>query len=179
MPLGQPVQMWCPIYRLPLDQPYRCEVKSIGRTIITLVLIRYLWFYYMSPIKCPTFYQYNLETDPIISILFSWYLWPVVVMHRLQWFLLSHWQPNQYISSKGVGSGWIVMSLMFPIDTILLSNKIWIILGGFAWGRLQYKINIGRRIFATAKLFGTWAESNFLLGSQIGGEKVTTWWWNP
>ena len=44
MPFGQPVQMWRHIYRLSLDQPYRCEVTSIGRSIINLVLFRYLWF---------------------------------------------------------------------------------------------------------------------------------------
>ena len=44
MPLGQLVQMWCHIYRPSLDQPYRCEVTSIGKYIITLALIRFLWF---------------------------------------------------------------------------------------------------------------------------------------
>ena len=55
MPLGQPVQMWCHIYRLSLGQPYRCEVTSIGWTIITLVLIICLWIYSMSPNVGPVY----------------------------------------------------------------------------------------------------------------------------
>ena len=56
-------QMWCHIYRPSLGGPYICEVTSVGRIIITLVLIRCLWYDTLNPNKCPTFFQYNLELN--------------------------------------------------------------------------------------------------------------------